>query len=661
MTGIPNVSTLAPSSIVDALNKVINATNANIAALAGGLTDASVRAAALSAFNAGGGIVTIPPVTIQLFSPLPLYPGVTYQGTGWQASEIGGQIAAPGAGTVLVGDGTFDCFDFNSVDGDVAPTNYAKFIAGLCLSPGLSGLTIVNFAYGIKVGALYMPGMQYALFERLNIINCTQWGIWAENVMNSRFNDINVINCAVGAVARVASGATADNVGCSTWTNTYSDQGGFYARGIVTWCRNSSSINNEVYIRDQSLRSVQTLLSQAATMDGTTANIAVTDSTNFPVGLPVAFSATANGFFVSTIYFIATSANNVVTVSEYYGFGTAVVSTGTTAVNITSLGMPCIEWAGLDTGCNLTGMKAIGIDAEGSATCRFLMQQYTFGQADVNFMNTSGGTGDIVSWCIRRANNSRTWSTGFTVDGDGLNVSGVGQKTIFMEGQKLLYDAGGGLANFGGMGVSVNHQSGVREQLDTGQISLNGSKSPDISISHDIGNWLDFWYGIILRQGVPSPTGTMNMGQGGSFVLGSSAGGTYSIPTVTANMSGALIPISNPYATPSTITTIGGTQLFNKLAGQTSWAIPPFGFAIFMACEDASSNLYWAVLTTNVPTAVYTIAQLLALTPLTPGQRAFVVDTAGAAAPTFHLQVAGGGATTVASPVYSDGTNWFYD
>jgi trimeric autotransporter adhesin len=54
----------------------------------------------------------------------------------------------------------------------------------------------------------------------------------------------------------------------------------------------------------------------------------------------------------------------------------------------------------------------------------------------------------------------------------------------------------------------------------------------------------------------------------------------------------------------------------------------------------------------------YTIAQLLAISAPVQGMRAFVVDTVGSATPSYRLQVAGSGGTTVADPVYYDGSVW---
>jgi hypothetical protein len=57
----------------------------------------------------------------------------------------------------------------------------------------------------------------------------------------------------------------------------------------------------------------------------------------------------------------------------------------------------------------------------------------------------------------------------------------------------------------------------------------------------------------------------------------------------------------------------------------------------------------------------YTIATLPSCSSTIEGAIAWIKDTVGAAAPTFHLVVAGSGATTIDSLASCNGTNWVYD
>lgn len=75
--------------------------------------------------------------------------------------------------------------------------------------------------------------------------------------------------------------------------------------------------------------------------------------------------------------------------------------------------------------------------------------------------------------------------------------------------------------------------------------------------------------------------------------------------------------------------------------------------------QGGASALYIEPLDVLLPPQ--TIANLPTCNSGLEGRVSFVKDTVGSAAPTFHLIVAGGGATTVHSLASCNGTNWVYD
>ncbi len=87
----------------------------------------------------------------------------------------------------------------------------------------------------------------------------------------------------------------------------------------------------------------------------------------------------------------------------------------------------------------------------------------------------------------------------------------------------------------------------------------------------------------------------------------------------------------------------------NNTAGTFAWT-----------CQRSGSAGVQCTFGEPIRPAIYTIATLPACNALMSGMRAHVVDTVGAAAPAFHLAVAGGGATAINSPVYCDAVVWRY-
>lgn len=341
-------------------------------------TEASILAAATAANAAGGGVVRLPAGRITLTAPLPTYNGVAYHGTPLVQNFPGEQTAGAG-GTILVGDGTFIGIAYHETDLGVAPTNYATFVAGMLKGFAVRDITFENFSYGIKIGALYNPGMQECFFERLCFVACTQWGMWVENDMLCRYYNISANNCAVGQIARLGSGFTALNCGNSIWQGTIATTPpDLNARGIVNWARGASNLTQISSLHEGCYRTSPSEVVQAATMTNASANITVTDGTKFPLDMPMSFSASVNGFTTNKVYFVVSQSSNVIQVANKMR-GTAIAATGNSAVNAKTKGFAFMEFSTLDAGCSFIGPKITEVDLEGGASCRLVMQDVSQG------------------------------------------------------------------------------------------------------------------------------------------------------------------------------------------------------------------------------------------------------------------------------------------
>jgi hypothetical protein len=111
-----------------------------------------------------------------------------------------------------------------------------------------------------------------------------------------------------------------------------------------------------------------------------------------------------------------------------------------------------------------------------------------------------------------------------------------------------------------------------------------------------------------------------------------------------------------------------------------TWGVGPPGTGGFISSTATSSapNILFATGALDVQfsgtTSVAVLPSRIQLTPVSiavalavtcnagaEGEMLFIKDTTGAAAPTFHLIVAGSGATTVNSLATCNGSNWVYD
>ena len=552
-------------------------------------TDAAIRAAATAANAAGGGIVKIPAGNITLASALPMYHGVVYEGVPARIDTRGGATAGYG-GTILTGNGTFNGFQYNHTDLGTPPTVENTFLNGMVHGAGARELTLVNFLNGVKIGALYNPGANECKFERLHIVNCAAWGFWLENHAGCSMDKINITNCAAGGRASVASGATAYNCGNSSWIDTFVAAANT-GRGIVTWSRGASSINDEGAFHEQCNRSTVTI-SQAATMSNGSANITVTSGAAFAVDMPVTVSANANGFRQNQIYFVASVAGNVITLRDTVGYGTARNATGATAVNILSRGFPCFEVAGLDASSNVTGQFAMGLDLEGSTTARVVMQNTTYCVLLGSFLG--GSSAEYRTFCLRNSGYGSVGTyLGATYDGDDNSLT-----TVVVGSRNEFGAFSGNASTFTGQGFSMNNavypaNGNTRAANWTGMLSLHGYGTPDIYCNRDT-NGVDISSTLALDQTPITSSGTtLNLFDNtSSFVNAVASTSSTTLPAITNEMVGTIIMFSNPQNIVHTLNT-SSSQTFN--GSGTSIAMAARSSVMLQASDDkAAIGKFWA-------------------------------------------------------------------
>ena len=565
-------------------------------------TDASIRAAASIANAAGGGTVFIPVGRIIMASALLFYSGVAYQGQGWQA-DFGGTGNTSLGGTTLVGDGTFNGIEYNPTDGAVQPTVYATFVAGMISGPQARDITFENFAYGIKAGSLYNPAFKYGWFERLNFINCQQWGFWVENEIESTFKQITCLHCQAGGIARICSGGTALYSGNSRWEASYvqtpvTGLTSYTSRGICTWARGGNTVHNDqTTIGEQVNRGAGPEITQAATMVNLSASIAVVDGTYFPVDMPVVFDATQNGFVgLTQTYFVATNdgSNNITVAKSMRGCVAAegvVTATGAVAVNIKTRGMPHLECAGLSSTDFIYGATLTAIDLEGFGSVVIFKQNTLFTRFQCSFVMAPTTT-NYFTFCLRNSKFgylSNWCQTNF----DGDNLSWLNN----FDGQRIIGSekaANAGDNRFVGLGGNVIMTSGVRSKPGSLALYMNGYDIPDLTINNAT-NGLDVPHGIAFLQNYFTNGVNLNPQAGSTAIYNTAGVGGATLPVITVNNAGFLFFVSNPQASICTLT-CSGTATFNNAAGVTTFAMPPNSGVTLQAGYTGGGSFYWSVL-----------------------------------------------------------------
>jgi hypothetical protein len=135
-----------------------------------------------------------------------------------------------------------------------------------------------------------------------------------------------------------------------------------YGKASVAISQNSVAANCEI-----GPNYIQPGAPQTATMKMGSSSITVPDSKLFPVGQPVQFDATANGFMDTVTYFVVASEANAITVAGAPG-DSALSATGSSAVNVFQCPLPITFNAGTSSGLMFYGKGAFLMALSGFAT-----------------------------------------------------------------------------------------------------------------------------------------------------------------------------------------------------------------------------------------------------------------------------------------------------
>ena len=557
-------------------------------------TSDAINAAGALAEASGGGVVYIPPTRITMTGPIQMRSGVRFEGAVNKYAFAGIADAASitfVGGSVLVGNGTFNAFEYNHTDLSAGtPLGTSDAFSDAALSGGgIKGVCIESCLNGVKIGGLANPGAFWCQFEDIFVKGCAEWGVWFENFFHSRFTNINVFGCTVGQQAYVGSAATLLNSGNSIAVDLFSitPAAGNNSRGLVVWSRNNSISGIDLH-KVQCNRS-GTPVTQAATMTNGSENIGVVDGTKFPVQMPVVFSAAANGFNAGQVYFVKSVVGNTITLADNY-YGAAKLATGNTAVNIITHGFPAFEAAG-QTASDSVGTAVTGCDFEGQATTLVLLQNIMSQSGTNDFQGVIETAQSKMEVTIRNC-------------GSGMAVMHFGRVD---QDSSSRHQIGGTISGF------VNAKpKGMYRNANTARWELNLAENWASSFTHNPGPTIvtktvgggDFTYpGISLGQKCATFGNTtlgLSTAYAGAVLFSGAANGVWTLPAVETEMVGLKFDLTNGGADGTTLTVnTSSGQLFNNQAGRTSIVLDKGEFLQVIAQNNGGGAFIWQVLSTN--------------------------------------------------------------
>jgi hypothetical protein len=628
---------------------------------------AAYLSAATTALASTMGNVCLPPGTFP-FSTVKLtqaYSGLHTIGTEPTQTFIHNQPSLGyrlTGGTILrgTGPGSGPVFTFVGAGGPAA-TWATGFLTGV----SFENIGFDNWDRQFLFGGTNLQGISYSKFNNLygtnigvrayDFVNCVS--LWIDNLFGYfpgsgfRFAD-DLDNSVYGST-------TNSYVGNLQFTLT-----SFAAEGIVleaTAIGAGGSLLNEIdggywFVE----RPAQARQTQAVQMSTGSSSIRVSSNTYLPVGMPVGFTMSVNGFVAGETYFVVASSPTIIQISNTYG-GQPVAATGAAAITILSVGAENIALRGLgaeiaSNAGSVSNVHIAQVDSENSSGNCIFLQGVT--GADIVLAECPATT--IAGVALRDVNGVTITNSGSgspTRDDDGYGhqdntwVGAYAAPDIQSDG-------------FLGQGEAVNSNGSVGYHLALAP-TLAGVASPGFTVRGTGGDYLYSDFGIGQPYFVDGNySATLNPSESGIFAY-AGPGGTCTLPTIentsyTTSIVGLPYWFTNVGSGPCKLVTQGG-QTFSGLAGATSITVP-VGGTVAVSAEPLGSAYTWHVLSFVQPSQVrygtlsLPTTTVASLPSCGAGQVGLLYSVSDAQSPTYNARVVGGGTASI--PVFCNGTSW---
>jgi len=533
----------------------------------------------------------------------PVLSGLAYEGSDWR-----GNVAhSPTGGTIIKGDGTFDTFYGNHIDGEFQLPDMGQMHALGIYGAHIRDLAILNPRNGIKVGAKWRGGAYKSSVRNVRVQDNTGWGVDLENWQYSSITGVSV-GPAVGAVgAGRFSGSVQRGIfnhGNLYISDLFSEGGNYKTRG---WCVHSyggapgptGSAFNDICIVKAQRNASGVKVTAAATMSNATDDIVVADASVFPVDIGVTVSVSANGFNRFQTYFVVYSQGTVVRLGNYIG-GDPIRPSGNSAVSLVTFGFAAFEFVGYgqsDAGNYIQPSTALGLDAEGYGT-NLIVTQNTLIDLGIGTVFNSQDVDQASTLCARQTGGTFTATGSLITDFD--SQSG-GKFTSAGAARKVT---GVTTPNTPPQGMFRNDDGRVGFNLATNPNTATGMSGINISGGSFI------YPGAALGQRVSTSSGTsgtLNGQDAGCWAYVGNANATRSMPTLsgvagaanTAN--GVQFHLCNASTTPGVTLTFNtaANQPFNRQTGKTSVTLQPGQSFSVCGQTNNGSDWFWQITGNN--------------------------------------------------------------
>jgi len=562
-------------------------------------------------------------------------------------------------GTILKGSGAGSGPAFTYVGPGGAATTWAS---GFLSNVSFENIGFDSWDRQFLFGATSRQGVAYSQFNNLYGTNIGVRGYDFINSVSLWIN--NLYGYFPGSGFRMADDL--DNGVYGSTTNSYISNlqftlTSFAAEGIVleaTAIGTTGSQLNEIYGTYWFVQRPGVVAqTQPVTMAAGSVNIGISGNTYLPVGMPVGFMSSANGFVKGQTYFVVSSSATGIQVSNTYA-GPAVAASGNSAITIESIGGENIAIRGLgaehlpNAGV-VSNIHILQTDSENGSGNAIFLQNVAGGEISLGEC-----TSNVIAGIALRAVTAVTITNAGSYDPTRDN-DGYGGQDNYWYGSY----SGPDVQPYGFLGQGKDVNGDYYRTALAPQVA--GDASPGLSVRGSGGSYVYSDLGIGQPYNVNgNPTQTLSPSESGIYAY-AGTGGTCTLPTIT-NATFATSLLGLPYwftnvgTGPCRIQTQAG-QTFSGIAGVTSITVP-VGGTVSLSAEPIGSGYTWHVLSYVQPSMVQygtlslPVTTVASLPSCGAAQRGLLYAVSDAVAPTYNGTLAGGG--TVSIPVYCNGTAW---
>lgn len=594
------------------LNTMLSSQSGQAYVAPGGATpiNAALQAAINLLAAAGGGTLYLGAGTYTLNNPVTLANNVSIIGvpTAFPPStHLLSNTWTPSGGTIITAGTATQGFIWNSTNNGSVTNWGANQLGGVVLENlCFSGFT----GQALKTGAQNAEGLVMSRMRRLGFYNCGSQGttylngtfaLECRNHAGNNLSEMYFAKCANGLLYQTSVAQATQQLGNSTLSDIQVDGCALanpnFSRAVVLGAdpNIATSFDNEMRVNALAIYYFigrSTITGTASFAGGTTFTLSAGLATNFPVGMPVRFTAGSGNIVINQTYLVLTNDGTNISIGNSRG-ASAITLPGSGTLTIQQLGYPLLDLGGpITTTSGEPSSIFWGLDIEGGALGSIYAENSVGLDIHLNQV-TNAGTGIVLRNSQATIRNS---AAAFTIDEDGASGASIMLGNV-LKGPNVGYP----------MGLYTDGSNST-PGLTVGPSMQRTSTAPDLVVKGSNGFlYPNVPWGETIQTAVTS-TRTIDIFRGGFYNCEQSGVATYTFGAALTNAALQSSQVgcrfwfnntgsANAVIAPSTNAT--GNLINNAAHTSNICTLAAGQWALFVGALSSGGTTYWSVITTG--------------------------------------------------------------